>query len=90
MGQRKIGPAVDPVDVASLDDSLTDSFLDTVAHGMRFGAGPPLEQLALSDDEWDIHAAAVRTAIRQRQDELILLCDEPRKLTFFDVPPEVA
>lgn len=73
--------------IATLDDPRIDLYLDTAAHGMRLGAGPPLRQLNLSGDLWDIHVEVVRKAIRQRQDELEIL--SPRGEKFFEIPQEV-
>lgn len=45
------------------------AYIDTAAVGVLRGAGPPLEQLALGPDEWQIHTAVVHRANRMWMEE---------------------
>lgn len=47
---------------------------------MRLGAGPPLQQLSLSGDDWLIHAEVVRQAYDEHFEELGWLIHPTREL----------
>uniref|UniRef100_UPI00300D738C hypothetical protein n=1 Tax=Stomatohabitans albus TaxID=3110766 RepID=UPI00300D738C len=47
--------------------------INTVATGMLLGAGPPCVQLALSREQFVLHAAVIREAVVQRRDEIAVL-----------------